>query len=86
MTDNFEQAEASRQASVYSGVKPGDPHAEDPEEDPEQHLGAVLRDPWNDPEQKDWADHTVNVPVPSRVTALDEPCAEPGCDVHGNEA
>lgn len=56
MTDNFEAAETQRQASVYAG-----PHAADLHEDPEQHLGAVLPDPWDDPEQKDWADHTVDL-------------------------
>lgn len=31
------------------------PHAADPNEDPEQHLGQVIQDPWDDDEQDDWA-------------------------------
>jgi len=33
---------------------PEDPHAAAPEEDPEQHLGEVINDPWDDEEQTDW--------------------------------
>ena len=53
MTDNFSEAETS----------PGwpDPHAADPHEDPEQHLGEVLPDPWDDPGQKDWETHSVSL-------------------------
>lgn len=51
MTDNYEQAESA----------PADPHAADPHEDPEQHMGEVIPDPWSDPAQKDWADHTVEL-------------------------
>lgn len=53
MTDNFEAAETPGLVT--------DPHQADPDEDPEQHLGAVLRDPWNDATQTDWADHTVDL-------------------------
>jgi hypothetical protein len=31
-----------------------DPHANDPNEDPEKHMGEVIADPWDDPEQTDW--------------------------------
>ncbi len=44
--------------------RPVDPHSEAPGEDPEQHIGEVIADPWEDPEQKDWADHTVNIDPP----------------------
>lgn len=33
---------------------PVDPHAAAPEENPEDHLGEVIRDPWDDPDQKGW--------------------------------
>ncbi len=36
-----------------------DPHENDPEENPLDHLGEELPDPWDDPEQKDWTDHTL---------------------------
>lgn len=49
MTDNYEQAETT------------DPHAADPAEDPEKHLGAILPDPWDDEHQTDWANHTVEL-------------------------
>lgn len=29
-----------------------EPHELD--EDPEQHLGKLMKDPWNDPDQLDW--------------------------------
>jgi hypothetical protein len=38
-----------------------DPHAAAPEEDPEQHLGPVIPDPWADDEQTDWPTETVQV-------------------------
>jgi hypothetical protein len=30
------------------------PHVNNPDEDPEDHLGEVIPDPWDDPEQPDW--------------------------------
>lgn len=38
---------------------PEDPHAAAPEEDPEQHLGPVIPDPWEDDEQQDWTTQTL---------------------------
>lgn len=32
-----------------------DAHAASPDEDPEQHIGPEIADPWDDPEQDDWA-------------------------------
>lgn len=52
MTDNYEQAE-TRPVT--------DPHEAAPQEDPLEHLGEVLPDPWDDPAQQDWADHTVEL-------------------------
>ena len=43
-----------------------DPHADDPNEDPEQHLGAVIPDPWDDPDQKDWETVTVDLDPETR--------------------
>lgn len=40
---------------------PEDPHARAPEEDPEEHIGEVIPDPWDDPEQTDWPNETVEV-------------------------
>lgn len=31
-----------------------DAHANDPGENPEDHIGGVIVDPWDDPEQRDW--------------------------------
>ena len=45
-----------------------DPHANNPHEDPEEHLGAVIPDPWDDDEQTDWATRTVDLdPAPEDV-------------------
>lgn len=41
--------------------RPVDPHADAPEEDPEQHMGEVIADPWDDPGQKDWETHSVEL-------------------------
>jgi hypothetical protein len=38
-----------------------DAHAEDPNEDPERHIGPVIADPWDDPEQRDWASETLDL-------------------------
>jgi hypothetical protein len=35
-----------------------DAHADDPDEDPEEHIGDEIPDPWEDPEQRDWATTT----------------------------
>lgn len=37
-----------------------DAHAEDPNEDPEKHIGPAIADPWEDPEQRDWATETLD--------------------------
>lgn len=59
MTDNYRDAEQAA---------PADPHAAAPHEDPEQHIGAPMRDPWDDPEQKDWETTTVDIdPATMRV-------------------
>lgn len=39
-----------------------DPHANDPHEDPEQHIGQVIADPWEDERQTDW--QTPSIPLP----------------------
>lgn len=57
MTDSeatdYEQAESPGAAI--------DPHRADPHEDPEQHIGAPMADPWDDEAQTDWETHTVDV-------------------------
>lgn len=37
------------------------PHLHDPNEDPEQHVGPVIKDPWEDDEQKDWPNEKVDI-------------------------
>lgn len=37
-----------------------DPH--EVHEDPEQHLGKEIADPWEDPEQEDWPTGSIDVP------------------------
>ena len=32
-----------------------DPHEAAPDEDPADHLGEVIPDPWDDEDQPDWA-------------------------------
>lgn len=32
-----------------------------PEEDPEEHIGQVILDPWEDPAQPDWPLETVDL-------------------------
>lgn len=39
-----------------------DPHENAPDEDPEDHIGEAIPDPWSDPEQTDWATETVSLP------------------------
>lgn len=39
-----------------------DPHASNPRENPEEHIGEVIADPWEDDRQTDWA--TPSVPLP----------------------
>lgn len=36
-----------------------DPHEAAPEENPEDHLGEVIPDPWDDDAQTDWKTQTV---------------------------
>jgi hypothetical protein len=31
------------------------PHAAAPDEDPTEHIGPEIPDPWDDPDQADWA-------------------------------
>ena len=38
-----------------------DPHAAAPDEDPLDHLGPEIPDPWDDDEQTDWKTQTVVV-------------------------
>jgi hypothetical protein len=38
-----------------------DPHAAAPDEDPMDHLGPEIPDPWDDDEQTDWKTQTVVV-------------------------
>ncbi len=38
-----------------------DPHEAAPDEDPLEHVGEVIPDPWDDDAQTDW--RTVRVPV-----------------------
>lgn len=47
----------------------GDPHP-NPNEDPEQHIGAKMPDPWADDAQKDWTtfDLVVTAPAPGEVS------------------
>lgn len=33
------------------------PNPHEHKEDPERHIGEVIPDPWDDPEQKDWPDN-----------------------------
>jgi hypothetical protein len=35
------------------------PHDAAPEEDPEQHIGEQIDDPWTDEMQDDWETHTI---------------------------
>lgn len=57
MTDNYRAAEAA----------PADPHAGDPNEDPEQHVGEPIQDPWDDPGQTDWETHSVDLDAVTNV-------------------
>lgn len=38
-----------------------DPHADAPDEDPGEHIGEKIPDPWDDPAQTDWPNETVGV-------------------------
>jgi hypothetical protein len=38
-----------------------DPHAAAPDEDPLDHLGEVIPDPWEDDAQPDWRNAVVEV-------------------------
>lgn len=35
-------------------VPEGTPEPHAVEEDPENHLGPIIKDPWDDPDQTDW--------------------------------
>jgi len=41
--------------------EPVDPHAAAPDEDPEQHIGEEMPDPWDDPDQTDWPNESVEL-------------------------
>lgn len=47
-----------------------DPEREHQEEDHEKHIGAMVPDPWEDPEQKDWTTFNlmVTAPAPGEVS------------------
>lgn len=36
-------------------------HANDPDENPLDHIGQEIPDPWDDPEQTDWTTRTIDV-------------------------
>jgi len=38
-----------------------DPHTAAPDEDPMDHLGPVISDPWDDDGEEDWVTQTVEV-------------------------
>jgi hypothetical protein len=38
-----------------------DAHANDPDEHPLNHVGSVIEDPWDDPEQDDWVTAHLNM-------------------------
>lgn len=40
---------------------PEDPHAAAPEENPEDHIGNEIADPWTDEGQQDWPNEEVEV-------------------------
>lgn len=40
---------------------PEDPHAAAPEENPEDHIGEEIPDPWADEDQDDWDNQEVEV-------------------------
>lgn len=49
MTD---EAETTQELTTTAGRT--DPHATAPDEDPMEHLGDVIPDPWDDEAQTDW--------------------------------
>lgn len=36
-------------------------HDNDPEENPEEHMGDEIADPWDDPRQEDWVTTTADL-------------------------
>lgn len=38
-----------------------DAHAAAPDEDPKEHVGGEIPDPWDDPDQDDWRTTRVNM-------------------------
>jgi hypothetical protein len=47
----------------------GDPHPS-PNEDPENHIGEKIPDPWDDDDQKDWTTFNlmITAPAPGEVS------------------
>lgn len=48
-----------------------DPHANAPEEDPEEHIGEEIPDPWEDHSQEDWPTDTRNLADEVQAGELD---------------
>jgi hypothetical protein len=40
-------------------------HEADPDEDPAEHIGEVIPDPWDDPDQDDWASGRLDLGDPA---------------------
>jgi hypothetical protein len=60
MANESEPGVAAEDIPVAERITYGtDAHADDPDEDPEEHIGPVIADPWDDPEQRDWATETL---------------------------
>lgn len=49
-----------------------DAHAGDPQENPEDHIGERIADPWDDPGQTDWLTTTADL---EQARAWAEQCA-----------
>lgn len=45
-----------------------DPHARGPQEDPRDHIGEVILDPWDDSAQTDWPNHAMELDAAGEVT------------------
>lgn len=65
MTDEKQNTKPT-DAPVVEETQPVDTPLENPahteDEDPEQHLGEVTNDPWDDESQTDWPTGPVNYP------------------------
>lgn len=57
MTDEIEQ-DPTVEDRLSSGT---DAHAADPHEDPEDHVGKEIPDPWEDSSQMDWPNEVVEL-------------------------